>query len=710
MASSKLSLKFRIYKNNELVGVRELNQSVIKIGKVPTAHVCLDDESVSRMHAIVEVLGDTAHIIDLGSTRGTFVNGARINKAKLTSGDLVQCGDMRLEVMFAEGTAPEAVAYEAPKAAPPPIPTTVTAPAPKAVAPAFMTAPAAPAAFAALAEEPGARAVEVATMLGDSVVDVKHCMDPKSGKVTPATWGFLAGGLACLLTSAAAFYVSVDTAAENKASLNYHVNVMKKPAYSHRPKQVGAGVDYLAFGGLAFGLLGMTAGLARARGEKKSPYYRIGTAPGVEAPVENAPSADFPLVAPNNGGDDFVFNYGAGMDGEMVLDGKSTPLSELAAAGLARPSATTAGAIEVPIPAKAKIRARAGQTTFLVSAVNKPAKQVAPLFNIERRTAAYVAGSLAVHLGIIAFLATIPVDASGVSVTLNMDDGVGMKSSNTQTEEVPEKLEEHDSGEGAPSEGGGKMALEEGQSGHPDKPANKESHIRIKNNGEEKAMSREEAIAMARDAGVLGSTYLNDGGLKALAGQADFSSGFDGSDVYGALFGADGEGQGVFGGGRYGMGPGGGCFGTDCGIIGTGRYKTIGNGPGAGPGGWGPGGSGNGPWRRHDSGPPKVDISMPHPTDGLDKAIIKRYVKRQVAKISYCYESELLVKPSLEGVVTVQFMITASGTVSASTGAGMDSKVANCVAGVVKNIEFPKPSNGGSVQVNYPFTFRAAGR
>ena len=131
--------------------------------------------------------------------------------------------------------------------------------------------------------------------------------------------------------------------------------------------------------------------------------------------------------------------------------------------------------------------------------------------------------------------------------------------------------------------------------------------------------------------------------------------------------------------------------------------------PGAGEG-WGPGGRGKGGWRRRTGGVPPVDIGMPRPTDGLDKAIIKRYVKRQVAKISYCYESELLVHPTLEGVVNVQFMINASGTVATSTGAGMDPKVANCVAAVVKNIEFPKPSNSGSVQVNYPFTFRAAGR
>ena len=33
-------------------------------------------------------------------------------------------------------------------------------------------------------EECGAKAIEVATLLGDSVVDVKHCMDPKSGTIT----------------------------------------------------------------------------------------------------------------------------------------------------------------------------------------------------------------------------------------------------------------------------------------------------------------------------------------------------------------------------------------------------------------------------------------------------------------------------------------------------------------------------------------------
>jgi hypothetical protein len=731
MASSKLSLKFRIFKNNELVAVRELNQSVIKIGKVPTAHVCLEDESVSRMHAIIEVLDHSAHLIDLGSTRGTFVNGQKINKAKLSDGDQLKIGDMQIELAIAEvsatAPAPRMAAAPAMSAAPMAVVSTPAArpmmPPPMPVQPAPIAPPvrtaspspafgtpftAAPnaAALATLADEPGAKAVEVATMLGDSVVNVKHCMDPRGGKITPATWGFMAGGLACLIASASAFYMSVDTAAQNKASLDYHVNVLKKPAYSHRPKQLGAGVDYLAFGGLAFGLLGMTAGLARMRGEKKSPYYRIGTAAGVEQPVEHAPTADFPMVAPQ--GDDFVFNYGAGMDGELIVDGKSVPFADLVGSGLARPSMSTAGAIEVPIPAKAKIRARAGQTTFLVSAVAKPAKQSAPLFSFERRAAAYVASSLAIHLGIIAFLNTIPPDETGVNISLASEDPTGIRATTTATDDVPLEQEQADSdGGGGEESSGGRMALEEGAAGKPD-AQQEQGHMRVKDRGEQKQLSRDQAVEQARNAGFLGSTLAIETGIKAINGQADFSSGFDGSDVYGPLYGAEGEGRGNWGMGVHGWGPGGGCLGGDCGLVGTGRYGTIGNGDRAGDG-WGPPGTGKGPWRKRTAATPTVDISRPVSGDGLDRAIIKRYVKRHLAQITYCYEKQLLVDPNLAGTVGVQFLITANGTVSASNGAGVDPAVSSCVSAVVKSIEFPKPTNGGSVQVNYPFTFRAAG-
>src|SRR5690606_37533128 len=52
----------------------------------------------------------------------------------------------------------------------------------------------------------GTRAVEVAAMLGDSVIGVKHCIDPKTGKVTSTTMALFAIGIVSLLAFGFAFW------------------------------------------------------------------------------------------------------------------------------------------------------------------------------------------------------------------------------------------------------------------------------------------------------------------------------------------------------------------------------------------------------------------------------------------------------------------------------------------------------------------------
>jgi hypothetical protein len=701
----KLTLSFRVYKNGQLVRAEKLTQNVIKLGKVASAHLQLDDESVSRMHAIIEVVGSDVSLIDLGSTRGTFVNGQKINKAKLSNGDTITIGDLRIEL------AMEEVAV----AAPPPVPAqTMSAPPVLAFVPPppVVQRTATPVAPAPQGDADdfggGTRAVEVAAMLGDSVVSVKHCMDAKGGKVTRATWAFFGAGLACLLGSAIAFKSAVDTAAYNKGALAYHTEVRKMPAYSFRPQQQGVALDFMMWGGLSLGLFGLTAGLVRARRERKSPFYRVGTAPGVEQPLESAPSADFPLVAPV--GDDFVFNYGAGFEGELVVDGQSTPLAELAQSGRARPSTTTPGAIEIPIPARSKIRARSGNTTFMISSVAKPAAQPVPLFSLNSKTMAYFAGSLAVHLGIWGVLQTADADSYGVNLDLANSEATDIRASTTQTDEaVPEEETDRDPGESGNKEAAGaRMELDEGAAGKPS-ASRVDGHIAIKNNNKEPSMSRKEAIEAARSAGFLGDASALNGGMASLSSLADFSSGFDDSDIYGPLFGAAGEGQGNFGGGRHGFGAGGGCKpGEHCGIIGAGRYGTIGNGRKAGQG-WGEAGTGFGRQRNHVATGPSTDIGRPIIGGDLDRSIIRRYIRQNIDKISYCYEKQLLAKPGLGGTVSIQFLIAGNGSVQSSSGSGLDSEVSGCVAGVIKNIKFPAPRNGGNVQVNYPFNFHPAG-
>src|SRR5262249_56561772 len=99
MAGAKVPLTFRIFKGDQLLREERLSLSVIKLGKVPCAPLKRDDETVSRMHAIIEVNGPgDVSIIDLGSTKGTFVNGQKVNKAKLQSGDTIQVGETRIEL------------------------------------------------------------------------------------------------------------------------------------------------------------------------------------------------------------------------------------------------------------------------------------------------------------------------------------------------------------------------------------------------------------------------------------------------------------------------------------------------------------------------------------------------------------------------------------------------------------------------------------
>ncbi|HSK05859.1 MAG TPA: AgmX/PglI C-terminal domain-containing protein, partial [Kofleriaceae bacterium] len=543
----------------------------------------------------------------------------------------------------------------------------------------------------------GTRAVEVAAMLGDSVVNVKHCIDPRGGKVTSVTYGLFAVAIVMGIASAFSFYQAVDNAAYNQRRYE-ELTKGGRPGYSIRPVRMSPIYDFVMLGGLLLAIGAATAGLARLRAERRSPYYRIGTAPGVEFATESAPSPEFPLIAPH--GDDFAFHFGPGMEGEMVVGGQTTSLAELAAQGRTTIS---------PIPANAKIRVRSGKATFLVSAVPQPRRYVSPLFAaLESRVLVYIAGSLAVHLGFWLILDQIPIEDSGANVDLASREDLANRSNSTAQDDPPPPEEEDKPDDGADESGGTgtAMALEEGKMGKKDSDR-AEGQYKMQKNQEDPQLARQQAVEQARNAGILGSTSLTQGGAFAsLTGTGDISSGFDDGNIYGGLLGNEaGEMQGGFGFGRSGFGPGGG--GTGWGTIGTGRYGTIGHGAGTGSG-YGVGG-GRGGMRGRTAAVPTVSIGQPSAQGDLDKSIIRRYIKRNQQKIQYCYEKELLAKPNLSGTVMTNFLITPNGNVSTASGSGVDPNVASCVAAVIKNIEFPKPKGGGNVQVNYPFIFRLGG-
>ena len=81
--------------------ILELAPSVerVTIGRQPACDVSLpEDPSVSRVHAVLDRIGDEWTLVDDGSSRnGSFVNGQRIHgRQLLCNGDLVRVGDSHL--------------------------------------------------------------------------------------------------------------------------------------------------------------------------------------------------------------------------------------------------------------------------------------------------------------------------------------------------------------------------------------------------------------------------------------------------------------------------------------------------------------------------------------------------------------------------------------------------------------------------------------
>ena len=56
------------------------------------ADIIVSDAEVSSTHCQIQLIGDIYHIFDMNSSNGTFVNGKKIIKYKLSEGDVIDIG------------------------------------------------------------------------------------------------------------------------------------------------------------------------------------------------------------------------------------------------------------------------------------------------------------------------------------------------------------------------------------------------------------------------------------------------------------------------------------------------------------------------------------------------------------------------------------------------------------------------------------------
>jgi hypothetical protein len=92
--------------------VFRLEETTLTVGRAGDCEILLQDEQVSRKHAAIHATAAGVHVVDLGSTNGTFINGARIQPQTpypLGAGTAVQfagIGPFRIEPASAETLQP----------------------------------------------------------------------------------------------------------------------------------------------------------------------------------------------------------------------------------------------------------------------------------------------------------------------------------------------------------------------------------------------------------------------------------------------------------------------------------------------------------------------------------------------------------------------------------------------------------------------------
>jgi TonB family protein len=684
-----IPISFKIYSGtggDELVRTESLTQDIIKVGKLQSSHLRIDDDNVSRMHAVIEVTSPTeVFIIDLGSASGTVVNGKKVNKAQLNSGDELTLGGSRVVVEI--GAAAEVAASAAAPAAPPPIDKAAPAPPPiakAAPAPAVAAAPPAVAAAppppkpAAPASNPFASSAGAApNPFGAAKKALPNPFAPPPASTSSRSLD------------------DVDLSTIDPEKLTYGVVASGPPVDPNEVETSEQALEVMVMWGKS---------VLHVDHFKPARTFWIGEPEGKEE-VDYLLSPDIigtqrmPVCVVNGGSLAMVFPQGA--TGEVMVGDQTSAIESINLA----PCAELPGAQQYVIPDGAMVRMTWKGFTFMVRPV-KAGKKVAMGFTLDWVPLAYIGGVMLFVGALLTAMYFSPPPVAGLNNDI-IDPNSRLAQFVIQppeTEAPPEEEEE------APSEdAGGTGTAHDGESGAMgDEQAERtDNHYSIEGdaNPEDQQMARQEAREQAATAGVVGALAALSGSFMSPTSPygGDQAIGSGEMSALGALTGSQaGSNFGMGGLGLTGTGRGGGGFGQ--GTIGMGTIGTIGHGSGRGTGsGIGDGGG----LGDREAARPQIRPGAAAVNGSLSADVIRRVVRRHLGEVRFCYEQALNSQPDLRGTVSVRWIISPSGSVTTSTVSGStlgSARVESCVASAVRRWTFPAPDGGGMVSVNYPFT------
>jgi pSer/pThr/pTyr-binding forkhead associated (FHA) protein len=685
----KVGLTFALYQNDELVRRETVAQDIVKVGKDAKSHLRVDDEQASRMHAVIEVASpDDITLIDLGNEPGTMVNGARVNKCKISVGDQIQIGGTRIMLERAEAVAVAAEA--APVSAPPQSggnPFEAPA-APGATQPSAASNPFGGGAMGNPFGAPQADPFQANPF--EASADPFGFQNPFAPPPVPAE----------------------DEVPANAPEGSYTYSIVKSgpEVPSDEVETAASSVEVVVmWEDMTLHVAHLTPPRSFYVGEEEGKNFKC----DYFIPSEKLGTTRAPIVLADRGGSvSVVLLPRATGEIEIPGQGKMT-VQQIIDGGKAQPCAELSGAHQVALPPGSKARIEIEGIVFKVSAVNA-GRVVAGHFVLDTAGILYTGLSFAVHGGLLAAMAFFmppmgATDQEGISadqrylIQQYLNAAAEKEMEEKETEQITEdQADNKEGGTGTRAKG------EEGSMGNPNTTAQgKRFGIKGPKDNPDPHIARQAALRDAAEFGMIGLLNSGAGGdpdAPTAPWGRDDSLGNDPLSARGNMWGDEiGDSFGAGGLGLSGIGEGGGGRGEG---IGLGSIGTIGHGAGTGTGQ----GFGSGHGRlggSHRTKPPQVRMGATSVSGRLPPEVIQRIVRQNFGRFRLCYENGLRNNPNLTGRVAVRFVIGRDGSVGSVANGGSDlpdGGVVSCVVSAFYGLSFPQPE-GGIVTVTYPIMF-----
>ncbi len=700
--------------NLEVIQVIETDANPVRIGKNSSCELCLDDASVSRVHAVLERTSTGYKLSDRISAAGTFVNNEKVDPSRpvqVENGAILTFGQISVRLVLAEAAGSSIVgmdddfgfeddsengstlAMAAPsieelnagmadlqaQAMPPapPMPSTPSMPAAPSMPSMPAAAPAAPVATApaAPAAPPAAPKAPIPSTPANPSV-------PQAAAAPAAKGGFGGFGGGTFGGGSAAPQTTI-------------IKKKKRPASFERrflSARGGGGANILE---VAMVWRDNVLSIKQYKAESGK-TVTIGIDNTSDYLVDTHTSTPKLTLAQCIGGKwEIVFNNA--FDGFILVGDRKTAFNVASNNEFSTPRSATnlqPGSLACPVSGDTRAKFIFGEVNILIHFVNDVPFAL-PLFsNMSANNYGGLVASLLIHFALFSVIlfATDRVDALMIDRILTTSRFAVFEE--PLEEEAPEEDQED---EEEPEEEEPEQDESELEKDAPETPFAANTANNDSPNPNKGPMGKGEAIGAAQATGLLAQSNAMNSMLAAgldmqNLDNLDWSS-FDASAQ--AAMGGYGLGTTGAGGGGAGLGGfGGGGFGPG-GAGGSGAIRTAGANYGADLG-------------KKGEARPAVKMKNPEVTGSLDKRIIQKVVRQHSGELRACYEKELNKIKGLNGRVVVVWLISPQGTVTKALvkeSSIKNKNVENCVVNSVKFWRFPAPKGGGIVQIEYPFVF-----